>query len=145
MEIKNLITYGCGDKLDIVKIKPIQNNNFVKPLGGLWSSPVNSECGWKDWCKSENFGDLNSSFIFGIKGNVLKIDSESDLEKMPWIKSTSYFEFPDFEKMMKSGIDAIWLTENGQWATRMSRPRDLYGWDCETVFVMNPKCICFGK
>lgn len=30
------------------KVKPIKNENWVKPLGGLWCSPINSNWGWKD-------------------------------------------------------------------------------------------------
>ena len=39
---------------------------FVKPLGGLWASPVDAKLGWKEWCTDENFcvGRLLDSFTF---------------------------------------------------------------------------------
>ena len=48
--------------------------------------------------------------------------------------------YPDFEKMVKMGYDAIYLTDKGQMETRFTMP-DLYGWDCECVLVMNPDCV----
>jgi hypothetical protein len=50
-------------------------------------------------------------------------------------------EIIDFEGMKGNGIDAIWLTEAGQWETRHTYPRNLYGWDCETIFIMNESCV----
>lgn len=134
-----LRTYGHGNTLDITKIQPIHNNKWVKPDGGLWASPINSKCGWYKWCKEENFGDLTTVFEFKIDGIVFIIDSLDDAKRLPWIKS-DYQTFPDFEEMVKQGFDAIWLTEDGQWKTRLSTP-DLYGWDCECVLVLNPQSI----
>jgi hypothetical protein len=34
-------------------------------------------------------------------------------------------------------VDAVWLTHMGQIHTRFSDP-SLYGWDCSTVFWLNP-------
>jgi hypothetical protein len=48
----------------------------------------------------------------------------------------------DFEALAKE-YDAIWLTEKGMWDTRDSAPGQptTYGWDCETIYVMNPDVI----
>ena len=48
--------------------------------------------------------------------------------------------FLNFEELARSGIDAIFLTEEGEHATRFSEP-GLYGWDCESILVMNPHCV----
>ena len=130
-----LVTYGLGNVLRPELIKTIGNRNFVKPKGGLWASPVASAYGWKEWCEAEQFGDLSTHFEFRFTGKTLTIDSEFDLLAVPW---QGYG--PDFEAMAASGIDAVYLTEAGQDATRFSDP-GLYGWDCECVLVMNRGCV----
>ncbi len=138
----HLITYGA-DQFDSNLFQPIQND-FIKPIGGLWASPVNSEYGWIDWCKTEIFNyksgkGLGINFSFFYSGNIFVIDSLADVVEMPWQKNI--IMTPDFEKMVINGIDAIFLTEKGQIETRLSYPYSLYGWDCECVLIMNPKGI----
>lgn len=141
----HLIRYG-SESFDRTAFTPIENKiGWVKPYGGLWASPVGSEWGWKQWCVSEEFHleELEKSFEFNYTGNIFVIDSEADAKKMPVIKDeyTIYFARPDFEKMQRSGYDAIHLTVNGQDETRFSRECCLYGWDCESVLIMNPAGI----
>jgi hypothetical protein len=135
-----LITYGCGKKFDRRKFKPIKNQPFVKPMGGLWASPVDATYGWREWCEAESFGNLSNCFTFEFDGNVFAIDSLDDAKRMPWTTYRGLLTHPDFEKMLKMGYDAIHLTERGQIATRFGEP-SLYGWDCECVLVMNPDCV----
>jgi len=136
----HLVTYGKGDYFNIAKFEQIKNK-FIKPEGGLWASPVNVSYGWINWCKDNDFGDLSSNFEFVFIGNIFKIDSVRHAALMPWVKllDTS-IKYPDFEKMVSLGCDAIYLTAKGEAETRFSNP-SLYGWDCESVLVMNPKCI----
>ena len=129
-----LITYG-KNQFDINKFEPIKND-FIKPFGGLWSSPINSNYGWFDWCKENDFGDLSCSFRFDFIGNVFIIDNVNHLKKLSWIS----FMCPDFEKLIKLKYDAIYLTEKGEKETRFSDP-SFYGWDCESVLIMNPSKI----
>lgn len=137
-----LIHYGAS-KYDPAKFRPIKNE-WVKPSGGLWASPVGSECGWESWCQAEQFrvNSLKESFEFEIRGRIFTIDCEDDLSRMPWRRkeSTPFMFRPDFEAMAEE-YDAIHLTSEGQWRTRHSHPRNLYGWDCECVLVMNPAII----
>ena len=137
----NLITYGMGD-IKPEMVDPIQNRCFIKPDGGLWASPVGSKYGWKEWCLEENFDPnrIESSFTFQYEGNILVIDSEGDLNKLTW-EALSPVCSPDFEQMLNDGVDAIWLTEKGQWETRLTHPKNLYGWDYERVLIMNPNGI----
>jgi len=138
----SLITYGLGNELKQELINDIINCNFVKPKGGLWASPVNSSHGWKKWCDEEDFGDTLSSFTFRYIGSVLKIDSLRDLEQIPWTRDEWIQAlYPDFELMVQLGIDAMWLTVEGENVTRHSGPKTLYGWDCESVLIMNPSGI----
>jgi hypothetical protein len=140
MAILSLITYGKGDFFDKNKFQPVKNTPYWnKPSGGLWASPINCNYGWKEWCIIEEFGDLSSNFKFSITGNIFKIKIDN-LNKLPLITNNSR-EFPiytiviDFEAAVNSGIDAIWLTESN------IRHKSFYGWDCESVLILNPNCI----
>jgi hypothetical protein len=115
----------------------------AKPRGGLWTSPVNSDFGWADWCKSEDFRThaLKDYFDLDFQGELLVIDSEADLEKIPWVDLGELTYFPIFMPLVLCGIDGLHLTWKGQRETRFSRPKNLYGWDCETVLVFNPDSI----
>ena len=109
---------------------------------------MGSEWSWTDWCRSEEFlseDKLRQRFTFEFSGRCVVIDSVKDLSDLAWIEARVSPAFTnrgiDFQGMLACGIDAIWLTAEGEEVTRFSKPRDLYGWDCETVLVMNPKCI----
>ena len=140
-----LTCYGIR-KFDLSKFKNVRNRNWNKPYGGLWTSPLHSKYGWIDWCKAENFHRFfNNRVTLLLSGRILKINSLNDLKtKFDW------FEFgytpdwkqlyPDFEKMAKK-YDAIFLTSEGQWRTRLTRPFSLYGWDCECVLILNKRKI----
>ena len=133
------ITYG-RDRFDLLKFNPIKNNHWVKPLGGLWASPIDTEWGWREWCESENFHikQLSEFFEFTLYGDVYVIDSLEDLKNLP-IQKNDYRTYVDFEKVIDR-YDALWLTYRGQIETRMTDP-DLYGWDCESILIFSPECI----
>lgn len=135
-----LISYGLGDRFSPEKFNPISNTTHIKPKGGLWSSPKYSNYGWKDWCKAEDFGNLDISFEFDFEGKLLIIDNLPDLKRLPWINHGGTWKTPNFENILSKGYDAIFLTEKGQQETRFSDP-SLYGWDCECVFIMNKDCV----
>ena len=134
------------------KIRPITIKNadgktglFIKPLGGLWCSPLDSEYGWIDWCRAESFGDIDHKqrVILDIElTNFAVIDSVEDSEtKLPWYQLHHLFQAIDFEKMVRQGIDGVHLTIKGQEDTRLSAHWSLYGWDCETILILNERCI----
>lgn len=138
-----LIHYG-STTYNRRQLKPIKNS-WIKPDGGLWTSPVNSNWGWKDWCKAEDFADCNeaNSFTLLLKetAKVFVIDTLKDLTQAPLVQSIGMknFKYINFE-LLASQYDAIYLTVNGERATRWSQPVSLYGWDCESVLIMNPYC-----
>lgn len=133
-----LISYGngtyCRDLFD-----PISDREWTKPSGGLWASPVASEWGWKEWAESESFGDLSNFFELEFRGNVFEVDSEADMMELPWIDS--FARAISFQAIEACGYDAVHLTEKGERNTRWTSPKSLYGWDCETVLIMNPDSI----
>ena len=136
-----LIHYGSS-QFDRSAFAGVVDAHCIKPAGGLWASPVDAEFGWKQWCESEDFNLLNldRSFTFSISGNIFTIDNVEDMNQLPWIEAGP-LRCISFECLMAAGIDAVHLTWAGQVATRLSHPRNLYGWDCESVLVMNPDII----
>ena len=138
-----LIHYGSKSFEDN-KFREIKNRNFSKPSGGLWTSPIESNWGWKDWCYSEDFRSCEKENSFTIKlkdtAKVFKIDSVSDLLLAPSFDPFPGFKYINYEELSKE-YDAIWLTELGQIETRFSKPMDLYGWDCESVLLLNKECF----
>ena len=138
-----LIHYG-SDKFIPEKVLPVKNDNWVKPKrdGGLWTSPIDSKWGWKDWNDCEQFRDCDeqNSFTVYLKpdAKIFVIDSLEDLKDAPLIDGYSK-RVLDFEFLAQK-YDAIWLTEKGQNETHLSYPIDLYGWDCETVLILNADC-----
>lgn len=132
---------------------PIRNiGYFTKPNGGLWASRKDDELGWKNWCENEEFRlyafdksfDKSFEFILKDNANVLVLNDRDQLDDLPQIgnpellgynkenrTSTCYL---DFEKLSKT-YDAIELVNIGQfyWA--------LYGWDCNSILIMNPDIV----
>jgi len=142
----------------------IKNTEYnIKPSGGLWTSPKNSDYGWIDFCRDENYfksGGFRTGFEFQLKPNskVYIIDTFLDLIQVPYkIKNPLYSSnisfhqnFIDYEEMSKE-YDAIWLTDNGEKDTRLpemyglfdfdGNTINLYGWDCESLLILRKDCI----
>lgn len=125
-------------------IYPIRNARTVKPNGGLWTSTYDPERGsaWVQWCLSEEF-DIPTDGVW--QGRILTprrdariavIDSLDDLERLyrryPLEVISGLWSVLDFERMA-ADYDAVHLTDDGQWATRLTHPYSLYGWDCEST------------
>jgi len=141
------IHYG-HDKFDKNLFKEIKNREvFVKPSGGLWASNNNYEISWKKWCINEGFktDSLKLFFEFKLSQNskILIIDNADKLYKLPKIKMTnspilgSYNVYLDFEELKKD-YDAIevFISKDHDrlyW--------DLYGWDCDSILIMNKDII----
>lgn len=137
------IHYG-SDKFNKEKFEAIKNRpELVKPTGGLWGSRIDSTRSWKRWCEENEFElqRLTQSFKFRLKpeAKVLIIDSQSKLKGLPEVKNIlgrSAWKLLNFEELAKE-YDAIevLLSSDGKlyW--------DLYGWDCDSIIVMNPEAI----
>ena len=98
--------------------KTPRNQNWVKPIGGLWACLKNDERAytWKDWNESEGFTDCceDTSFSFTLKdtANVHYIYNSIDLKDIlhEYPVGTSLItSYIDFEDLVKRGIDAIEL------------------------------------
>lgn len=121
--------------------------------GGLWTSTYLGVLGsdWIRWCRSESFycnGNGDEGFRVWLlepdrDARIYEIDSYADLERLV----EGYPQHPEDELAdlhlgvftqpawgeVAADYDAIHLTEEGQWATRMTHPLSLYGWDCEST------------
>lgn len=142
--------------------KPIKNGiGSIKPKGGLWASPYypNDEyiSGWHKWCSNEMDSWLsNDSVILELKNNtrMFTINNQNDLIKFISIVGIAEDEvllrmglkmliYPNFEKASQL-FDVIYLTEEGEWKTRFVSNQcdyNLYGWDCESILILNFDCI----
>lgn len=126
-------------------------DGFNKPRGGLWASPVDAEYSWREWVEGNNFYPerLAKSFEFKLS------DSARVLELTP----ENVWELPEDEKAfmkrdrhernalsMVYGIDFEALArEYDVLECSLSRYPSLYwslyGWDCDSILVMNPDVI----
>ena len=137
------IHYG-HKKFDVNSFIEISNHKpaWVKPYGGLWASNINAKFGWKDWCEEQRFREcsLDNSFKFKLKENtrILKIDNSDILKKLPIVNApfkTSWINL-DFEKLRKNyDVIEFLISEDERlyW--------DLYGWDCDSLLVLNKEVI----
>lgn len=148
MNSKVYIHYGSR-YFDISRFDTPRNLPFKnKPSGGFWASPVDAEYGWKQWNEDEHFAecDEENSFKFRLRNcaNVLYISSKEDVEKLPvQITSNDCYIVPDFEEIMRE-YDAIELcagVEHSLVDYRDSVYYILYGWDCDSILILNPYVI----
>lgn len=143
------------DKNMFLKIKNQELRN--KPHGGLWASPTKDvDVGWARWCIQEEFhvDKLDSYFDFKLKDNarVLRIEKTKDLEKLPRVDlydelvnlqalNTMNFDI-DFEKIAKN-YDAmlVYMYRDEENKGMKSMYFELYGWDVDTLLVLNHEVI----
>lgn len=97
-------------------------------------------------CKKNGFniGELEEYFTFTLKENarILEINNIKDLEPLPKCKKIDEFDFLnigwvllDFEEIQKQ-YDAIFVNISDS-----DLYYALYGWDCNSLLVMNSDCI----
>lgn len=144
MDIQLFVSYD--DEISQNVIEPVSNEGYWnKPRGGLWTStyrPESHDSAWVEWCRYEDFGDVDKKawYLLTPKANIniYTIDSQEDLCKL-LNEYSVLFQNPHFEKhyldfeALSKVYDGIHLTSQGQRATRLSFPENLYGWDCEST------------
>lgn len=142
MESKTYIHYGDNRFIQEKFMPPKNRPYFTKPFGGLWASRLDAEYGWKDWCADNDFRECEErdSFMFTLSdtASVFHIKSVLDLKKLPQQKHELRLAYDlDFEEILRSGYDAIEL--------HLSEDRELYwelyGWDCDSIIVLNKDVI----
>lgn len=115
--------------------------DWVKPHGGMWTSTWDPDfgSGWIDWCVGESFGSPPFDVWLLTPDPAARlyiVDSLASLtalvEQFPGRNHLpgSPREYPNWTAVAEV-YDGVSLTDEGQWATRLSHPVNLYGWDCE--------------
>ena len=86
---------------------------------------------------------VDNSFTFTLKdgAKVLEINSVKELKEVPKIKDDDGVTYTmiDFEKLSES-YDAIEVNISSDHNLYFS----LYGWDCDSILIMNPDIIQVG-
>lgn len=152
MDIKHTIYVHYGHKeFDLKSFKRVSNREaFVKPFGGLWGSPIDSEYGWKQWVDDNDFNDVvgndkyveDNKFYFTLKPftRLLYISNSSDLIELPKLKNkfdvSNIMVTLDFEKIRRY-YDAVEVSISSDRQLYW----DLYGWDVDSVLILNPECV----
>ena len=150
------VTYGFGNIIDKSKIETNLAPRIYanKPLLAWWGSPVNATYGWKEFCidnkfKNKSYFATNNRVKWTLDGKIFVINNEDDLQDakdhnlMKYYKDHNLFCF-DFIKMKDNGYDAIelkayYIGHNPYGDLAAS----LWGWDCESIVVLNPNKIKF--
>jgi hypothetical protein len=128
---------------------------WVKPHSqtGLWTSPVTAraadgaptDSAWLEWSRAEMGADTADRLLTEVTpenpARLLLIDNQEHLaaivraypaELNRYLGKT--IPYPDWEALAADGWDGVYLTDRGQWATRLpSHGPDLYGWDMESL------------
>ncbi len=155
-DIKGKLTHWVNKKYkdDALKgdFKLNDSNALDNKPKGLWLSWNN---GWEKWSLGENFGGpankkdnvcLNAKLKSNLK--LWCINSFNDFmevwnkftDKDPTIFNIITIKENNFWEWLKNKeYDGVALTDKGQWATRFKTW--LYGWDCASIVIFNPKNI----
>jgi hypothetical protein len=119
---------------------------------GFWTSTYDPRTGsgWVQWCLDEEFCCDRANPVFPLwtlepdpVARIYTVDTYADLEALvaeyPHRRdypNRGYGAWTDLKpnwEHIARDYDAVHLTEEGQWATRLTHPLDLYGWDCEST------------
>ncbi len=141
-----------GVDFDPRRINPIVNKwpSEAKGSGGLWTCSGNE---WWDWMTEETSWIKDDTKMYRLTIEVdedrkIVIETYGDLERLIQVfgyASThsamlSMSRYPDWEKVFQS-YDVVEMTEKGQWATRLSLPYSLYGWDVASYYWNQPNIV----
>lgn len=145
MKFPYLIHYGTDKFLEEAFVPITNREYFNKPLGGFWTSPVDSEHSWFSYVMDSGMEwPLDQCIFLKAKeeSKVLIINSMSDIKDLPTINDElSSKKLIDYEALVNH-YDAIWLTAEGEANTRYTNTdMNLYGWDCETFLFLNSHSI----
>ena len=87
-------------------------------------------------------------FLITPAAKVFHLYTSKDLDRLPRRNDCfdyyrGFYYYIDFEQMVKDGWDAIELhlsSNDNNWCDGGLYWR-LYGWDCDSILIMNPKII----
>lgn len=151
-----------GPDFDPAKVDqpPKTNHHSMKPASYLWTSTYTPDKPqMSDWLRlchdaEHDWPPASMTVIEVALANVYTIDSKHDLDRFMTravpIRETDRGRPPETltdydvnwtETTKAWGADALRVTEEGHWETRLSRPFSTYSWDCESTAWVNPPTI----
>lgn len=124
-----------------IPVSSHQDRGWGKPDGpcGFWtSSPTTQISGWAEWRASESFATgIQHSWKLtpSPDAQIAQIDSYEDLRRLHLLygRSDDWAKYWLDFSLVAERFAGINLTDEGQWATRLTHPYGLYGWDCEST------------
>jgi hypothetical protein len=148
------VTYGLV--YNPIKFRRVTNGrkfSLNKPDGGLWSSPLKSVFGWKDWCEAEGYIQrygFSCGFKFKLKSRsrIYVIDSLQDFQDLLRLYSRRNLmgdRCIDWERLSKD-YDGCFLTLPGLDQTRLgAEGLGMYSWDCESLVIFDLNVLSVVK
>jgi hypothetical protein len=143
---------STSEKPDPAEFIPVTDKMHlpVKPVGGMWTSTYTPneefDSDWIRWCSTEGFYAGRHKWLMKPKNNleVLVVDNKEDLKSIAEAYEKDTYKGTDTSllseivldfKKIAEDFDAMRLTKNGQWETRLTDRGEpsLYGWDSESV------------
>lgn len=128
---------------------PKNREGFNKPVGGIWASSLNTKgtTEWIDWCRCEQFGDIDNKdfFVFRLAPNAkILIVDESTIPMMKKRYSYKYILGYEYDYVAISrDYDGIYVSSDIAYEYRLSTNYSLYTWDVETLCVWNDSVIIY--
>lgn len=134
------------------RFEPAVNAGPVLPKpsrGGLWTSTWDGRdgSGWTAFMDADGWapdGGQHGVWLLDVdpQARLICIDTLQDLRDLldryatpapaGWPSALNDARGIDFEALAADGFHGVHLTDDGQWATRLTSP-NLYGWDCEST------------
>ena len=143
MNTKTIFIHFGNTKFNKERFVIPKNRNFGnKPIGGLWASPENADFGWKEWNDVEHYVecDPDNAFRFKLKKGtrLYEIHSKKDADMLPVVENNMALLYLgigmdtyDWEAIAKE-CDAVMYYEHS---------KCMYGWECDSILVLNPDVI----
>jgi hypothetical protein len=144
------------------RFRPVVNSEYgwAKPVAGsgLWTAPITAlddsgaptDSAWLEWRRAEMDVATDDQMLTEITplpgARLLLIDDQAHLIAIvgAYPASTSQWGdrgrlYPDWAALAADGWDGVYLTDRGQWATRLPQSGpDLYSWDLESMLWLRP-------
>lgn len=119
----------------------------IKPMGGLWTSPVTGKTtAWAKWSRSEGKQCVREHVVItpDPAAKVFRINTFADLQALIAAfrrepKATEDARFMGFHvdwRTFSATFDALWVTEDGLFDAHTTTP--WLRWDVESVWFANP-------
>lgn len=127
-----------------------------KPKSAFWGSPLNAKFGWKDWCESEEWGDLGGDKVIWTLqegSKILRIIRKEveDMKTSPLLKyyikerivSSTRAEYGDFylnfTELARQNYAAVELMDASIGHSFTNRLELSFNvWDCQSIVVLDP-------